>query len=152
MNIKQKLTLRELMLDQLLQEKQMVQSPSGPGIDSFKASLRQLEGQYAVAILLPDGQSNRLLAGRPLQLLITPHDESSSKLLIRVSGVFFHTDESQRELDFKPVTINVSRVQSQTAEEEFRHETDSSLDVIGHVHQVLATLKHKQTATVALYA
>ncbi len=147
----QKFTLREWLLEQLLQEHQAIQPPGISLLARFKSSLRLLSDTYAVAILvskLPEQQ----LVGRPLQLLITPRHPEAAAILIRVSGVLALSDESAPNLDFKPAAVDISSTRAGIQRSEFQHEDDSSQDIIGHLHHVLGVLSHSSQSSLALSA
>lgn len=147
----QKFTLREWLLEQLLQEQQVIQPPNASLLATFKSSLRLLSHDYAVVVVVSKLPAQQLV-GRPLQLLITPRQPAAAAILIRVSGVLTFTDESCAGLDFKPSAVDVSNTQAGILRGEFRHEDESSQDIIGHLHHVLDVLRHTSQPGVALSA
>ena len=151
MDTRQKFTLREWLLEQLLQEHQVIQPPGSSLLARFKGSLRLLSKDYAVVILVSKLPAQQLV-GRPLQLLITPRQPAAAAILIRVSGVLALMDDAGPSLDFKPAAVDISNTQPGIHRNEFQHEADSSQDVIGHLHHVLGVLRHSPHSGVALSA
>lgn len=156
METHQKLTLRALLLEQLLQDTAAVAASLHAQLGDFKQSLRRLEEAYSVVLLTTPGEQNQneaqSLAGRPLQLLISPREAAASSLHIRVSGVLKAVDASGLRLDFKPSAVDISRSQAAPERDAFQDEIDSAQHLIAHVHQVLKVLRHEGGPVLALSA
>lgn len=145
MDTHQKLTLRELLLEQLLQESAVIATSLKSQISAFKQSLSTLAPAYSVVIVAPGGSAVQELAGKPLQLLITPREEAASSLRIRVTGILAAVDGPGQGLGFKPSAVDISRDQPASACDALQDEIDSAQHLIAHVHQVLKALRHENT-------
>lgn len=94
------------------------------------------------------------LAGRPLQLHLSPRQENGAggTFQIRVSGVAVYAPDQPRNLVFKPVSVDLSRLARTTSSIEFQEEADSAVDIVAHVYRVLKLLHHPEHFTIALTA
>lgn len=153
MDTDQKLILRDLLLEQLIDSRSTYSlAVTQSALEPFKDSLRRLRTDYSVYLVVA-GVEGGGLKGRPLQLLVSPLDPAlAAALLIRVSGVLSPCESGQAGLDFKPSSVEICPPLRRVHRDEFQHETHSSLNVIGHVHQVLSVLRHEHTDRVVLSA
>lgn len=150
MDTHQKLALRELLLEQLLQETTLPHATQAGQLADFKHSLRLLAQAYSVVVVAAGSAAGEKLEGRFLQLRITPQEASSASMIIRVSGVLVTVDDAGGRLDFKPSSVDISR--GDGAQGAFLGEVHGPLRLIAHVRHILKVLRHEDTATLALSA